>query len=115
MLFWEPVDFSAMRVLVADDEPAIRAAMANAVRGANGEVVGPAETAAAAVSLLDGGAAVDAAMLTVRSDDPFRQLADALQARGVPIVFVAGHDDWFFPDGLHEPPVAGAVGQPREP
>ena len=77
-------------VLVAEDEPFIALDVAMAVEDAGGEVLGPAASVREALELLDG-RDVAAAILDVNLiDGDVSPLAEALIARGVPILFQSG-------------------------
>lgn len=77
-------------VLVAEDEPFIALDVAMAVEDAGGEVLGPAASVREALELIDG-RDIAAAILDVNLiDGDVSPLAEALIARGVPILFQSG-------------------------
>ena len=77
-------------VLVAEDEPFIALDVAMAVEDAGGEVLGPAASVREALELLDG-RDVAAAILDVNLiDGDVSPVAEALIARGVPILLQSG-------------------------
>jgi CheY-like chemotaxis protein len=80
------------RVLVVEDEPMIAMLVEDWLAELACEPVGPAGTAAEALALIEGGGALDGAILDVSLDghDSFA-VADALRARDVPFVFATGH------------------------
>ena len=77
-------------VLVAEDEPFIALDVAMAVEDAGGEVLGPAASVREALELIDG-RDIAAAILDVNLiDGDVSPLAEALIARGVPILLQSG-------------------------
>jgi DNA-binding response OmpR family regulator len=95
------------RILVLEDEPLIALDLASTLEDAGWEVIGPAGTLAAAVRLLGGGDP-DLACLDLNiGSETSHELARALRARGVPVVFVSGRDARALPEDLREVPVLG--------
>ncbi|HYF08002.1 MAG TPA: PAS domain S-box protein [Acetobacteraceae bacterium] len=79
------------RVLVVEDESIIALDLAATVRSLGWEAVGPATRLAEAERLMEGGA-LDAAVLDLNlRGESSLPLADALEARGVPVIFVTGY------------------------
>ncbi len=79
------------RILVVDDEPLIAMILEDWLIELGCEVVGPAHSVDAALSLLDG-RKVDGAFLdvTLGTGDSYL-VAEALQQRSVPVIFATGH------------------------
>jgi CheY-like chemotaxis protein len=74
-------------ILVVEDEPYIALELQAAIEEAGGHVVGPVGSVSAALALLQS-SAVAAAVLDVQlSDRDATPVAEALIARGVPVVF----------------------------
>jgi len=74
-------------ILIVEDEPLIALELQVLVEDAEGQVVGPIGSANAALSLLQT-CVVAAAILDVQlTDGDVTPVADALAARGVPVVF----------------------------
>lgn len=94
------------RLLVVEDEYFIAQEIAEALRMAGYEVVGPCATVPAALALLGDGKSCDAAVLDASlrnvSSSP---VADALAERGIPFVVVSG----FSADQLPPRMAAGPV------
>ena len=81
------------RVLVIEDEYFLADDIARALRELGARVVGPVGELEEAMSLVDGDASIDGAVVDVnlRSDMVF-PLARTLRARKVPFVFTTGYD-----------------------
>lgn len=87
------------RVLVVEDETMIAMLVEDMLRDLGCAVVGPAHGLDAALALAEGGEAIDAALLDVNlSGQPVFPVADALRARGVPMIFATGYGE----SGLRE-------------
>jgi CheY-like chemotaxis protein len=87
------------RVLIVEDEYIIAADMAQSLEDLGVSVMGPAGSVADALALIARSAAIDTAVLDVNlGAEKVYLVADALQARGVPVVFVTGYDDWIIPE-----------------
>lgn len=87
------------RVLVAEDEYLIAFDLRDALVRAGAEVLGPVPTVEDAAALLDGETQIDAAVLDVNlRGDMIFAVADALQERGIPVVFATGYDSSSLPD-----------------
>lgn len=80
-----------MQILIAEDEALIAMDLSMAAEDVGAEVVGPFQSAAEGLSAI-AEARPDSAILDVNLlDGEVFELADALQERGVPIVFHSGH------------------------
>ena len=81
------------RILLVEDEFIVAAMAEDMLAELGATVVGPANTIAAALRLVEAGS-IDAAVLDVNMDgkriDP---VAEALSARSIPIVFATGYGD----------------------
>ena len=94
------------RVLVAEDEALIAMEVEAALRRAGWEVVGPVARAEEAARLAAGERPLDAAVLDVGlGDATVFAAADALAARGVPLVFLTGYGPGILPERLRGRPV----------
>jgi DNA-binding response OmpR family regulator len=97
----------ASRILVLEDEALIALDLATTLEDAGWEVIGPAGSLAAARRLLDEGDP-DLACLDLNiGSETSHDLARALLARGVPVVFVSGRDARALPEDLRAVPVLG--------
>jgi CheY-like chemotaxis protein len=93
-------------VLVAEDEALIAMEVEAALRRAGWEVVGPVARAAEAARLAAGEQPLDAAVLDIGlGDATVFAAADALAARGVPLVFLTGYGPGILPERLRGRPV----------
>ena len=82
-----------LRVLLVEDEPLLAFEMIDELELLGAEPVGPLPSAHAALTFILGAESVDAAMINVNlRGQPSFDVADALLERGVPFVFVTGHD-----------------------
>lgn len=89
-------------VLVLEDDFYLAQDVANALRGAGAEVIGPCATAADAIEALKR-STVTAAMLDVNSGaGPSFDLAHALRNAGTPFVFTTGYDQRAMPERFAE-------------
>lgn len=87
------------RVLAVEDEYFIAEELEAALRNAGATVVGPAPSVAAALDLLEGGPAPEAALLDVNlAGEMVYPVADRLTARGVPFLFITGYDQSAVPE-----------------
>ena len=87
------------RVLVVEDETMIAMLVEDMLADLGCAVVGPAHGLDAALALAGGGEAIDAALLDVNlCGQPVFPVADALRAKGVPMVFATGYGE----SGLRE-------------
>jgi len=86
------------RVLVVEDEYYIASDAARALQGAGAEVLGPCPSEDAARTELES-QLPDAAILDINlGRGPSFKLAESLQARGIPFVFVTGYDQEVIPE-----------------
>jgi CheY-like chemotaxis protein len=82
------------RVLVVEDETMIAMLVEDMLGDLGCAVVGPAHGLDAALALAEGGGAIDAALLDVNlAGQPVFPLADALRAKGVPLIFSTGYGE----------------------
>ena len=92
------------RILVVEDEFLVACSLEEDLRGFGYDVVGPFSTLETAI---DGSrqAALDAAVLDVNlSGTMVYPLADALMARGIPILFLSGYGLAVLPERLRSRP-----------
>ncbi|MGK6324290.1 response regulator [Sphingomonas sp. DT-51] len=83
--------FAGRRFLIAEDEFFVASRLERALRDAGAEVILAAALAPALAHAAD--AALDAALLDINLRGELSYpLADALLARGVPVVFLSGYD-----------------------
>ena len=93
------------RVLVVEDDALLALDVAEQLREAGLEVVGPATSVAAALRLIDS-SGCDVALLDVNlGDETAEPIATELRARGVPFVVLSGYSREQHPPGLHGAPV----------
>lgn len=93
-------------ILVVEDEYMLAEHVADALRAQGATIAGPAGSVRDALALVEQGETVDAAVLDVNlRGDRVYPVADALLARGVPIVFATGYEELL----LHRP----YIGIPR--
>lgn len=86
-------DLSGRRVLVVEDDYYLASDTAAALRGAGAEVLGPCPDAESTFDLLERAKPTHAVLdLNLGGGGPRFDLAQALQARGVPIIFLTGYD-----------------------
>jgi CheY-like chemotaxis protein len=89
----EPADLQGRRVLLVEDEAMIAMLLEDMLGDLGCEVVGPAYALAPALALA-GEAPIDVAILDVNlAGLPVFEVADALRARSVPMVFSTGYGD----------------------
>jgi CheY-like chemotaxis protein len=85
-------------VLVVEDDFLIASSLSEALDELGVRVLGPAASAQHALTLLEGEADVDAALLDVNLRGELSYpVADVLCARGVPFVFATGYDTHAIP------------------
>jgi CheY-like chemotaxis protein len=81
------------RVLVLEDEYWVANYLAQALKDAGAEVIGPAPDARAAFELLTKNRQIDGAVLDINlNGERDYQIADTLAARGVPFGFATGYE-----------------------
>ena len=106
MFILSSTDLAGRRILIVEDEYHVAEEMAEAVRNAGGEVAGPVPSVAAALALIEDGASLDGAVLDIKiGEETAFPVAKALKARGVPVIFVTGYDDWFIPQAFEDVPL----------
>ncbi len=82
---------SGYRVLIVEDEAIVALDLCEAVRKAEGEVVGPCSGTREARAILKGDTRVDAAVLDVNvSDGAITPVLEALHARRIPTLIYTG-------------------------
>ena len=87
------------RILVVEDEYFLADELDRAVEAAGAVVIGPVPSVEAALDLLVGEEAPDAAVLDVNLGGALAYpVADALLERGVPFVFTTGYDQSSLPE-----------------
>src|SRR5665213_1531012 len=88
------------RILLLDDEPLIAMMMADWLTELGCETVGPADTVATALQLIEE-TGVDGAILDVSlGDGSSFAVAQALRRRGIPFAFATGHGADKLADGF---------------
>lgn len=93
------------RVLVVEDEPLIAFDVADHLREAGFEVVGPAASVPAALKLLEAHGC-DLAVLDVNlGRETAAPIADALVKRSVPFIALSGYSSDQFPKGFENAPM----------
>lgn len=110
-----PGALSDMLVLLVEDEAVVRLELAAALETAGARVLGPAASVAEAHELADRGRP-DAAVLDINvGGETVAPLADALVARGVPVVFTSGYRSLdLLPPGLRTMPLLQKPVRPDE-
>ncbi len=84
---------TARAILLVEDEYFVMRRLLKALEESGATVIGPAASVAAALTLLDGDAAIDAAILDVNLlGEMVFPVADTLAARGIPFAFATGYD-----------------------
>ncbi|KAA2241204.1 response regulator [Salinarimonas soli] len=93
MTMIETKDWNGLRVLVVEDEAMVSMLVEDMLLDLGCEIVGPAARIPAALDLASS-AEIDAAVLDVNvAGQAIWPVADALSARGVPIVFTTGYGE----------------------
>lgn len=99
------------RILLVEDEYLIAEEMASALKANGADVLGPVPCVEDALHLVATTRDLDGAVLDVNLQGEFAYpIADALQHRGIPIVFVTGYDyvsipEWYRQVSRREKPV----------
>ena len=94
-----PNDLAGCRVLLVEDEYYLADDLKRAASQLGAEVIGPAPTCAEALALLDRTARIDLAVLDINlRGESVYDVADVLEARGVPFVFATGYEATTIPD-----------------
>jgi DNA-binding response OmpR family regulator len=82
-----------LKVLVVEDDPLVSMTLEDMLDSLGAEVSGPARTLDEGFALLDGGRIFDLAILDVSlGRQPVFPLAEALQDRGITLLFTTGYD-----------------------
>jgi CheY-like chemotaxis protein len=90
----KPPTFKGRRVLVVEDEVMIAMALEDTLADLGCVVIGPALDLDSALELASAGGEIDAALLDINlAGRRVFPVADALRARGVPVVFGTGYAD----------------------
>jgi CheY-like chemotaxis protein len=85
---------SGRRVLVVEDEAMIAMMLEDMLADLGCAVIGPADDVPEALALAVGPDAIDVALLDVNlAGRPVFEVADALRAKGVPMIFSTGYGD----------------------
>lgn len=103
------------RVLVVEDEALVAMLVEDALLDAGCSVVGPAATVQEALSLLEAGAAPEAAVLDLNlAGETSTPVADALASLGVPFVVATGYGAAGLPPEHRDAPVLAKPYDPAE-
>lgn len=104
---------AGFRILVVEDEYYLADEARSILSGMGAEIIGPVPTIQQANAMLLNNAQIDGALLDVnlRGELVF-DLADALQARGVPFAFATGYDSDVLPDRFADRLVLGKPVRP---
>jgi CheY-like chemotaxis protein len=87
------------KVLVVEDEFFVAEDLSELLRSAGAEIVGPVSTLPAALQLVERSIAPDAAILDINlAGEPVYALAEELERRGVPMMFLTGYAAENIPD-----------------
>lgn len=87
------------RILIVEDESLVAMLLETILDDMGCETVGPISTVAEAVALIEGGEALDGALLDVNvAGVEVFPVAAALDARGVPFVFSTGYGEGGLPE-----------------
>jgi CheY-like chemotaxis protein len=82
---------AGLRILIAEDEALVAMMIEDIVADLGCVVVGPAASVARALELI-GGERIDGALVDLNlGGEHARPIVDALQARGMPLVFISGY------------------------
>ena len=93
-------------LLVVEDEYALAFDLAGWLESKGADVLGPVESVADALALLDEDALPDVAVLDINlGSERVFPVADALQAAGVPFVFLSGYDSRVVPQPYRNVPL----------
>jgi CheY-like chemotaxis protein len=85
-------------ILVVEDEYLLADEVASGLESYGAKIIGPCPSQKAAFDFLNGGVRIDGALLDInlRGVQAF-DLADALQSRGIPMVFATGYEPAMLP------------------
>ena len=86
---------SPTQILIVEDEPLIAMMLEDFLEVLDKRVAGTADTVQAAMAVIDGGSAVDAAILdlNLRGGEKSTPIAEALADKGIPFIFATGGGD----------------------
>ena len=103
------------RILIVEDDFFIADDFAATFEGAGAQVVGPAATLSEAFDLIERTERLDGALLDINLQGELAYtLADALRARGVPIVFATGYDRGAIPERYADIPLCEKPVDPQQ-
>lgn len=95
---------AGQRILIVEDEYFIAADLRRALDQAGATVVGPVGEVGAALRLVEM-EALDMALLDVNlAGEASYSVAEALERRGVPMLFLTGYDAWSMPERYRAAP-----------
>lgn len=101
----EDASLSGKRLLIVEDEYFIASDLKRVLEARGATIVGPVGRVADALALIER-APIDAAMLDVNLGSAMCfPIAERLQSRGVPFLFLTGYDGWTLPEGLRDVPL----------
>jgi DNA-binding response OmpR family regulator len=104
----------AERILVVEDEPLIAFDVADYLKAAGFEVVGPAASVSAALKLLES-PGCDLAVLDVNlGRETATPIADALRAKSLPFIALSGYSSDQLPEGFRNSPMLTKPVDPRK-
>lgn len=94
------------RILVVEDEYYLADDARSILLKAGAEIVGPAPTVDAATALVEADDRISSVLLDVNLRGQMAyDVADVLQARGIPFAFVTGYDSGALPERFSDAPV----------
>ena len=95
-----------LRILVVEDEYLAAAELVRELERRGATVLGPVPDVRRALLLLERTARVEGALLDIQlRDERVHPVAEALQARAIPFVFISGFDPEFVPEAYREVPL----------
>jgi CheY-like chemotaxis protein len=104
----DPTEFAGRRVLLVEDEAMIAMLLEDMLSDLGCQVIGPAYAIEAALELAREHDRIDAAILDVNlAGQPVYDVADALRARNVPVVYSTGYGAGGIRASDHDAPVLG--------
>ncbi len=99
----QPKTLDTRHILVVEDDYTIATNLSHALKKLGATVVGPANSVASAMLLIEGGAALDAAVLDIHlGAEKVFPVAQALLERKIPFVFTTGYSRAALPDDFAE-------------
>lgn len=94
----ETASLAGRRLLLVEDEYFIMSEMLQAFEAAGADIVGPVSGVAEGLDLISKTERLDGAVLDINLQGEMAYpIADALMARGVPLVFATGYDEASIP------------------